>query len=88
MYIRPVLRLRWKRLGVRLLKQQTKVKNMTVAVCMANCFRMSHRLSASAIDLIMYCTISSIPALTLPTHVGQNRLGHHLCLDLFHDLSF
>ncbi len=54
MYIKPVLRLIWKRLGVRLLNEQTKVRNKTVAVCRANCFRMSQRLSGVPIAMIIY----------------------------------
>lgn len=53
MYIKPVLRLRWKRGGARLLKQQANVRNMVVAVCKANCLRMSQRLLESSMVLIM-----------------------------------
>ena len=54
MYINPVLRLKWNRLGVRLLRQQTNVRNMTVAVCKANCLRINQRLSELFIVLTMY----------------------------------
>ena len=66
MYIRPVFRLKWNRLGVLLLRQQTYVRNMTVAVCMANCLRMSQRLSGLAIVLIMYCALALTQEAVIP----------------------
>lgn len=53
MYIWPVVRDRWKREGARLLRQQTYVRKAVAAVCVANILRMSHRLSESAMFLIM-----------------------------------
>lgn len=53
MYIKPVFLLRWKRGGARLLKQQANVRNMVVAVCRANCLRMSHKLFESFMVLII-----------------------------------
>jgi hypothetical protein len=54
MYIIPVLRLRWNRFGVRLLRQHTYVRKLIAAVWSANCLRMSQRLSGESIVLIMY----------------------------------
>lgn len=87
MYMRPVVRLKWNLLGVRLLRQQTYVRNVTVAVCKANCFRISQRPSEVCIVRIMYCVCQQKPGEAQTTHVGQYRLRDHLGLYLFHDLD-
>lgn len=52
--IKPVFKLKWKRLGLRLLRQATYDKKTVEAVCNAKCFRISHRDEGSDIVRIMY----------------------------------
>ena len=63
---------------------------MFAAAWMANCLRMSHRLSGVLIVLIMYWGSSVTdrsPFMHPMTHIGQDVLGDHLGLNLLHDLD-
>lgn len=75
MYIRPVFKLRWKRPGVRLLKQATWDKNMLAAVCKAKCLRISHNDEASLKVRTMYYKrdMSFCAASTMKRHSRLSR---------------
>lgn len=88
MYMLPVFLESWKRVGDRPCRQHMYVRNMLAAACVANCLRMSHRLSGVFIVLIMYCHEGS--ALCRSTvyevaYVGEDVFWDHLGLNLLHD---
>jgi hypothetical protein len=56
----PVFRLKWKRFGLRLLKQAMYDKNIVDAVCNAKCFRINHSDEGLDIVRIMYYRRPSI----------------------------
>lgn len=57
MYIIPVRKLKWNRLGALLLQQATCDRNIAEAVCSANCLRMSHKEDGDDIVRVMNCGV-------------------------------